>query len=135
HLDDVRLYNRALSSTEVYQLYNANVFTRFFVIEEMCRTTDASGTITGVAPCGGGTAIDPSVHLVTAVTQWEGGTRTGEVRASDIVARAMNQVFYQSDWSGGASTPGPLTVPGSGYWSATNVDVATSGGSIRIHGL
>ena len=133
NLDDVRLYNRALSADEVRQLWNSNVFLRYFYVENTCRTNDASSSISGVAPCGGGSADDPSTQKVTAVTQWTTGQGAGFTSLSDYLTRWKNTIFRQTDWSGGGGATNPVTSPGSTFSSSSGANF--SGGSIRIQGL
>ncbi len=133
-IDDVRIYNRALSAYEVGQLYNSNVFKRYFYVENTCRTNDASSSISGVSPCAGGSADDPSTQKISAITEWT--TPTGanpQVLLSDYVTRWKNSVFQQNDWSGGPNATGVTTNPTNLFTSSSNVNF--SGKSLRIQGL
>ncbi len=132
-MDDVRIYNRALSADEVRQLWNSNIFTRYFYVENVCRTNNASSSISGVAPCGSGSADDPSSQKITAVTQWVTGQGAGFTSLSDYLTRWKNTIFRQTDWSGGSGATSPVTSPGSTFTSSTGANF--SGGSIRIQGL
>ncbi len=132
-IDDVRIYNRALSADEVHNLYNSTVFTRSFYVEEVCRTNDANYNIAGVAPCGSGQVNDPSTRKITSVIQWN--TKQG-AQTFDIpfyVTRWRNRVFDQSDWSGGSGATGPVTDTTNGYSSSTNLNIGQ--GSLKIQGL
>ena len=130
--DDVRVYNRALSADEVKQLFNSNVYSRLFYVENACRTTDASSTYSGVAPCGGGSVDDPSSQKVTAVVSWGTGFGSGQVVLSDMLTRWKNAIFQQSDWSGGIS--GNILI-NSGTTFASSSNINYGGGSLRINGL
>ncbi|MFA6365398.1 MAG: LamG-like jellyroll fold domain-containing protein [Candidatus Paceibacterota bacterium] len=135
YLDDVRIYNRALSADEVGQVYKSAIFTRYFYVENTCRTNDASSSVSGVAPCGSITPTssdDPSTQKVTSITEWPTKASTGQVSFSDYITRSRNVIFQQTDWSGGVSG-GVDTSPQSTFTSSTNVN--SSGGSIRIQGL
>lgn len=135
-IDDVRIYNRALSADEVKRLYNSNVYSRYFYAQNACRATASSSTITGVSPCGGGSTDDPSTQQVTAVAQWAlpgGSTQTSTL--SDYLTRFTNAVFNQTDWSGGSGQEGPIAQPNNKYASATNIDTTSSIGSFRINNL
>ncbi|MFA6407732.1 MAG: LamG-like jellyroll fold domain-containing protein [Candidatus Paceibacterota bacterium] len=135
YIDDVRVYNRALSADEVGQIYKSATFTRYFYVENTCRTNDASSSVSGVAPCGSITPAssdDPSTQKITSVTEWPTKASTGQVSFSDYITRSRNVIFQQTDWSGGTSG-GVVTSPQSTFTSSTNLD--SSGGSIRIQGL
>ncbi|MFH0806479.1 MAG: LamG-like jellyroll fold domain-containing protein [Candidatus Brennerbacteria bacterium] len=131
-IDDVRVYNRALSSDEARQLYNSGIYERFFTIENVCRTNDASSTIASRAPCSG-TVEDGSTQWITNYVQWVTGGGTSEVKLSAIVARWQNAVFHQTDWSGGASDEGAVAAPTGKFASSTNA--STTGGAIQIQNL
>ena len=133
-MDDVRIYNRALSAYEVGQLYNSNVFRRYFYVENTCRTNDASSSISGVSPCAVGSADDPSTQKISAITEWT--TPTGanpQVLLSDYVTRWKNSVFQQNDWSGGPNASGVITNPTNLFSSSSGINF--SGKSLRIQGL
>jgi hypothetical protein len=132
NIDDVRIYNRALSADEVKQLYNSTAYTRYFYVENGCRTNDASSTYSGVSPCGGGSVDDPSSQKVSSVVQWGTGVGTGQIILADILTRWKNAIFQQSDWSGGVSG-NVLINSGTTFASSTNVN--SGGGSLRINGL
>ena len=130
-LDDVRIYNRALSADEVKQLYNSATYSRYFYVENGCRTNDASSTYSGVSPCGGGSVDDPSSQKISSVVQWGTGG-TGQIILADILTRWKNAIFQQSDWSGGVSE-NVLINSGTTFASSSNVN--SGGGSLRINGL
>ncbi|MEK7089417.1 MAG: LamG domain-containing protein [Patescibacteria group bacterium] len=132
-VDDLRIYNRALSADEVKQLYNANIFTRYFYVENTCRTNDASSSISGVASCAGGSADDPSTQKVSAVSQWAVLAGTNQLSLADYITRWRNTIFQQNDWSGGASATGTYTSPTNLFSTSSNAN--TAGKSIRIQGL
>ena len=44
-IDDIRVYNRALSATEVQQIYNSQSFARDFYVLNVCRTNDSLADI------------------------------------------------------------------------------------------
>lgn len=131
--DDVRIYDRALSADEVKRVYNGGVYKRFFTIENVCRTDDASSTISGTAPCTGGDVNDISTQWVTSHAEWTTGAGTSETTLPVIITRAQNDVFRQTDWSGGAADEGAVAEPTSKYSSSTNA--STTGGRIQIQNL
>lgn len=135
-LDDIRIYNRALSVSEVSTLYHAVPFTRYFTVQDVCRTNDASSSIVGLAPCGVGTVLDPSTEQVAVYTSWlPNNSGSPQIQLINYLTRWQNQTFIQADWSGGAGQNGPFTTPGRFYSTSTNVDVTSSPGSIKILNL
>lgn len=134
-IDDVRVYNRALSANEIKQVYESRIFSRSFSIENVCRTNSSSSTISGTAPCTGGDVNDPLTQKITTFTEWTpvGGTAS-QLTIVDYVTRTRNAVFLQTDWSGGSGQEGPLTEPNSRFASGTNVSTSTPG-FFRIQGL
>ena len=132
-IDDVRIYNRALSADEVKRLYNSGIYKRFFAVENVCRTNDASSTIAGTAPCSG-TSEDASTEQITVHTQWTAGAGTGEAKMTSFLTRSRNAVFQQTDWSGGSGASGAYTAAPTTYASGTNVSTSTLG-SIQILNL
>ncbi len=134
-LDDIRVYNRALSASEIKQLYNSNVFRRYFYVDNVCRSVSTTSTspIDGNPPCGGSYFDDPSTQEITAVTEWDAAGKTSNFSLSDYVTRWSNFVFNQKDWSGGSGITGPFVAPANQYTSGTNV--TTAPGSIQIQNL
>lgn len=124
-IDDARLYNRALSASEVQRLYNAQVYTRYFYVENVGR--DGSGNILV-----GGGANDPSTQRVTVVYAWP---RVATRTIDNYITRNRSYITRQTDWAGGAGTNGPTTSTASTFATSSNVDVSTTTGSIRINGL
>lgn len=134
-IDDVRVYTKALSADEVKHLYSGKMFSRSFSIENTCRTSDASSTISGVAPCPAGTLADPSTQKITAIVTWEGNDGTIESSLSSFVTRWQNAVFRQTDWSQGIDTSGTYTRDTRRYSSSSNMAATSSPGSLKIEGL
>ncbi len=140
-LDDIRVYNRALTASEIDQLYNSNVFRRYFYVDNVCRSISSSSTspIASSTPnpsCTAGYFNDPSTQKITAVTEWDAAGKTSNFNLTDYVTRWANFVFDQSDWSGGANQNGVFSAPSNQYASGTNVTAtATPFGSIQIQSL
>lgn len=135
-LDDVRYYNRALSAGEVTQLYNSQVFKRYFYVDDVCRTDDSSGDISSsTTPCASGTTNDPLTQKITAIVQWSAGAGNDEVSLSRYVTRWSNFSFHQTDWSGGSGQDGPLTNPNDEYFSGSNIITTSTLGSFQIQNL
>lgn len=133
YIDDVRIYNRALSADEVRQIYNANTFRRYFYVENACRANDSTNSLTGVSPCVGGSSDDPSTQKISVATEWATVIGTSQSVIADYVTRWKNNVFLQNDWSGGANASGAVSTPTNLFSSSTNANF--SGKSIRIQGL
>lgn len=133
-IDDARLYDRALSAGEIDRISRSRMFTRFFSIENTCRSANASSSIE-TTPCSGGYFSDPSTQKITAVVRWtnaQGGL--GEVKLVEFLTRWKNEVFYQRDWSGGSGQEGPIFTPNNRFASSTNINI-DSQGLIKIQGL
>jgi len=110
------------------------VYTLFFSVENVCRSNDASSTITSTAPCPSGSSEDPSTQKITVYTRWPAAARTGEIKFSYYLSRWKNRVFKQSDWSGGAGQEGPITEPNNKYATSSDIDASASG-VIKIQGF
>ncbi len=124
-IDDVRIYNRALSAAEVSNLYRASMYTRYFYVTNVGR--DGGGYILS----SGGTD-DPSTQLITVVYGAKGAATS---TISEYITRSRNSVFDQTDWSGGPGQDGPVTSTNSRFASSSNIDYSTTTGSIRINGI
>lgn len=127
-IDDVRIYNRALTEKEIEQLYDSRAYSRHFIIENVCR--DSGGNIIGVTDNASGTGKDgstttcnvapsgthdPTTQKATVNVTWNGGS----YESVQYLRRLNNDSVHQDDWS----SP-------SNYTSSNGVD--TTGGSIRI---
>ncbi|TSA45626.1 LamG domain-containing protein [bacterium] len=136
YMDDVRWYNRALSASEVKQLVNSQSFTRYFYVENVCRTNDSAGDIsTTASPCPGGTADDPLTQKVTAITSWLVGAGLDQVSLGRYITRWGNFAIRQTDWAGNSGQEGPLSAPNDRYSSSTNIVSTSTLGSFQILNL
>ncbi len=128
-IDEVRMYNRALSDTEIHQLYITDdpgiTFTRSFYVENVNRSS-------GQIVTSGGTA-DPSTQKVTISYSWPDVDTPRTISA--YLTRSRTRVLWQSDWSGGSGQGGPATTTNSMFASSTGIDFSTTTGSIRINGI
>ena len=133
--DDIRIYNRALSASEIQQLYNSNIFRKYFYINNVCRNIliTASSSLDGAPPCGGGYFNDPSTQQVVAVTEWDNAGKTSLFSLSNYITHWANFVFDQTDWSGGVNSSGVYSSPSNQYASSSNV--TTTFGSFQIQNL
>lgn len=140
-LDDVRIYNRALSAGDIGELYNSSVFRRYFYVDDVCRAISGTSSLpiassTPNPACGGGYFNDPSTQKITAVTEWDAAGKTSNFSLINYVTRWANYVFDQKDWSGGGGQDGVFSVPSNQYASATNITATSSPfGSIQLENL
>lgn len=118
-IDDVRVYNRALSASEISLLYNNKPYTRYFYVDNVSR--DASGNIVS----SNGTD-DPSTQMVHTVVSWEEG-RT--VSLGQYLTRSKETVLYQNNWRAGSGQTGPTTNVLSGYDTSSNI---TAGATLAL---
>lgn len=137
-IDDVRIYNRALSATEVTQLYNSSAFSRYFYTGNVNRkacgtgdiTTDAATTCTGSA---NDITEDPSTQKITVNMSWnvKGASQSSE--NSEYITRWLNSYTDQTDWVGASGTAGEVTSFGTNFYDYSNISTSTAG-SIKITG-
>jgi hypothetical protein len=120
-VDDVRVYNRSLTSGEITQIYNDS-YKRYFYLSDVYRAS--SGTI---ATSGG--SYDPSTKQVTIGYSWPGkATQT----VATYITRNQNFVLDQTDWAGGGYQYGPATGTNSQFSGWSNIDFATTTGSFSL---
>lgn len=120
-IDDVRIYNRALSASEIRQLYTSSVYTRWFSVENVSR--DANGDVVA----SGGTE-DPSTQKITAWVQWDFRGDTAETTVVEYLTRwPRDRVTAFTDWSGSSGVEGPVTKPDANYSTSTNLSTSTPG--------
>ncbi len=121
YLDDVRIYSRALSESEIAQLYSAPVYTRYFYVSDAWR----SGTVVATS----GVTYDPSTKLITAVF----GKSTGPTSTINMyLTRHGNVIYGQTDWSGGSGLNGTVTTSTNQFATSTNMDGASTSGALYI---
>lgn len=129
-IDDIRIYNRALSAEEVINLYNSLDFRRYFMIENVCRSND--GSIIGDPPCEPPLITDPSTLKVKIVAEWDAADGVSESEKISYLVRQKNEVLVQTDWSGGPGATDPQQKPLGDFATSTYVDYTSQKGSIRI---
>lgn len=114
-------------------------FTRYFSIENVNRnlcgadeiSTDASSTCTS-GPGSVGITDDPSTQKITVTVSWP---ENRSISRTQYLTRNIDRVFVQTDWSGGPNQEGPITSANNQFVSSTDIDYATSTGSIVIQGF
>jgi len=132
------LYNASSSAFDVSSGYETStfegkIFRRYFYVENVNRDQCGVGSISSssITPsCAVGYSwpppasridLDPSTQKITVVVKWDNDKR--DVKISQYITRAQNQVFQQTDWSGG---PGQESFPISGSSTVVNNKFATS---------
>jgi hypothetical protein len=120
-IDDVRIYNRILSTSEISQIYN-DAYRRFFYLSDVYRLS--SGTIVT-----SGGSYDPSSKQVTVSYLWPKGITS---TMSTILTRNENFVVDQTDWSGGPGQGGPTTTVSNQFATSSNIDYTTTTGSFYL---
>jgi type II secretory pathway pseudopilin PulG len=104
---------------------STTTYTRYFYVDDVFR--DASGNITNSSS---GASFDPSTKLVTVVAySWP---TSATYTISTYLTRYRNNVFDQTDWSGGPGQGGPTTSTNSMFSTSSNIDYTTTTGSIYI---
>jgi hypothetical protein len=117
-IDDVRVYNRALSTQEIKTLAESAPYARYFYVDNVERDSSGVGTIVE----SGGTN-DPSTQKITSVVTWEGGR---SVTFASYITRNGNTLFFQNNWSDGDGVSGPVTTASSTFATSTNISFSES---------
>ncbi|MCL5733340.1 MAG: LamG domain-containing protein [Patescibacteria group bacterium] len=124
YIDDVSIYNTALSATTIKNLYSAQYFTRNFTVSNVNR--DSNGFIATYG------TDDPATQLINISYSWPNGS-TSTIAA--YLTRYLDQVTYQNNWSGGPNQTGPITIPNNLFASSTYINYNSSTGAIIIQGF
>ncbi|MHB9019585.1 MAG: LamG-like jellyroll fold domain-containing protein [Minisyncoccota bacterium] len=137
-IDDARVYDRALSATEITQLYNSPVYSRYFYVDNVNRTNCGTGDVTTDAEseCLGTTGVsqDPATQKITVGTSWSLKGANENIENSIFVSRWINSVTEQSDWGGSNSVSGAVSEFSNDYFDYSNISTTTSG-AIKISGI
>lgn len=129
-IDDVRLYNRALTADEIAGLYTSSVYSRYFYTDNVSRDANQNIEMT-YNPVND----DPSTQKTTVKTEWISRGSVSSLDTVSYLTRWANNFASQTDWSGGDGVSGPVTDFGSFFASSSNIDFSATVGSIRITGL
>lgn len=137
-MDDFRIYNRALSTTEISQLYDSPAYSRYFYADNVKRTLCGTGVITTDAEstCLGASGVseDPSTQKITANTSWNLKGVSGSLDNSIYMTRWVNSVSKQTDWGGSSGTAGAVSEFGTNYFDYSGIATTTSG-AIKVSGI
>ncbi len=104
------------NSTTTYQ--------RYFYLSDAYRTS--AGNLTTTAS---GNYYDPSAKLVTAVTS-NTSTKSAAYATttmSEYLTRYANNIYDQSDWSGGPGQNNPVAIAGNTFATSTNMITSAAG--------
>ncbi len=137
-IDDVRIYNRELSASEISQIYNSQVYSRYFYVDNVNRDVCGSGNITTSAQstCIGtsGVSEDPATQKITVGTYWNLKGVKQVLENYIYVTRWLNSAAAQNDWGGTSGVDTSVSSFGTDYYSASNISV-TASGTIKVSGL
>ncbi|MGC8775800.1 MAG: type IV pilus modification PilV family protein [Minisyncoccia bacterium] len=97
-------------------------YIRYFYVDDVYR--DSNGKIT----LSGGT-FDPSTKKITIGYKWSGANDRFLIT---YLTRSKNNIFNQTDWSGGGGQTGPITSTNNKFDTSTGIDFSTTTGSIRL---
>jgi hypothetical protein len=126
-LDEPRIYNRALSAAEIAQLYNSQVFNRYFYLTNVCRDGNDN-----IVTCG---TEDPSTQQITVNTDWWQTGATSTVSLNRYITRGRHLILRQTDWSGGDGQTGPVTDLGTKFDDHDGVNATGTAGSLKMIGF
>ncbi|MDD5638928.1 MAG: LamG domain-containing protein, partial [Candidatus Pacebacteria bacterium] len=130
-IDEVRIYNRALSAEEISQRYQAS-YTKYFTPNKVSRTSGSIDTTYNSAN------DDPSTLKINSVIKYGRGLITQQTGGINnltfyLTRSYNNQTFHQTDWSGGSGQTGPIPNPGNKFDTAdSNINYASTTGSIYM---
>ena len=114
-LDDVRIYNRVLSASEIKSLYESPVYNRYFFVDNVSRDSNLN-----IVTSGG--IIDPSTQKMTAGVTWEGGR---QLQLYHYFMRNNVFILHNNSWIGSGNT-GTTTSATSTFAASSNILYSTS---------
>ena len=129
----------ALVSGTTSTIAEGKTFTRYFSIENANRdlcgagdiTTNSSSSCTA-GPGTFGVADDPSTQKITVTVTWDS---SHTLSRTQYLTRSRNKIFDQTDWSDGPGQEGPITSENNQFATSSNINYATTTGSIKIQGF
>lgn len=116
----------ATAGTENIAL-NGIVYTRSFYLDDVYRSTSTKE----ITSSGG--YLDPSTMKVSIAVIWTEQDGSGQTfTQSFYVSRFMNQVYPQTDWSGGATGEQTTTGATTNFATSSNINYSSTTGSIEL---
>ncbi|HEY5220976.1 MAG TPA: prepilin-type N-terminal cleavage/methylation domain-containing protein [Candidatus Paceibacterota bacterium] len=100
-------------------------YTDYFYVGDVYR----SGGV--IATTSTGNTYDPSTKQIFAVYNWTPHGVTSTI--STYVTRNNDQVFSQTDWSGGPNASSAVTSTNNQFTSSSNIDYASTTGAIYVN--
>lgn len=128
-IDDVRIYNRALSPDEIANQYKDG-YTRYFYVNNVSRSIASDPTVSthNLETTYNKDHDDPNTKKIINVTRYLLGA-PGRVNTQEqYLTRAFNvNSMVQNDWSGSSGIEGPTMEWGKDYANASNISTIVPG--------
>lgn len=129
YIDDVRIYNRALTADEIANQYKDG-YTKYFYVNNVSRdiASDPTASTHDLETTYVANHDDPNTKKIVNVTRYLLGT-PGRVNTQEqYLARAANiNSLVQTDWSDNSGVTGPEIDFGNNYYSTSNLTLSTAG--------
>ncbi|MBU6500672.1 MAG: prepilin-type N-terminal cleavage/methylation domain-containing protein [Patescibacteria group bacterium] len=114
----------ASSTGDQTVIVSTTTYTRYFYVDDVYRDSGDNIATNGTL------YYDPSTKKITVAYSWpQSATNT----MYQYITRYRNNVFVQTDWSGGSGQSGPVTSTNNMFSTSTNIDNTTSSGAIYIN--
>lgn len=127
-IDDVRIYNRALSAAEIKNLYQSKLFNRYFTIQNVCRKIGETNIVPASSTsCAGDYFEDPSTQQASIFVEWPAVGNVGQLKLVEYITRWRNEILHEQNWNGGGDQEGPITVPNGKFATSSNIDIDSYG--------
>jgi len=109
----------SISSGQEISTFNNVPYKRYFRVSNVNR--DENGNISESGN------DDPSTQKITIFLEYGNNYLSSSTLSFYLTRFYGNQVFHQTDWSGGGGRPGPVTNPKNRFDNSTNINYSTSG--------
>ncbi len=107
---------------------SSSSYTRYFYLDDVYRAGD-----TGTKIVSSGGTLDPSTKKLTVVYTW--GQTKGQNTLVTYLTRFKTNIWWQTDWSGGANVAGPVTTSSGNQFATSSGVNFNNPGTICITGL
>lgn len=128
-IDDVRLYNRALSPDEIANQYKDG-YTKYFYVNNVSRdiASDPTASTHNLETAYNANHDDPNTKKIINITRYLQGP-SGRVNSEEQYLARVNNIssLIQTDWSGASGIDGPEIDFGNNYSSANNLTLSEAG--------